>query len=162
MFAAGEAWSLDPNDPYFNSEQWPLKNITYTVDINVRPVWDVFTGNPNIKVGILDSLAAASHPDLSGRLISGAGAPANAGTMVAGIIGAKTNNGVGIAGVDWNSTLHSQFGARGRAFPWKGELSVAFLEVFANTHRSGLGIRGAVDRAGSSAFPARLVLEDLL
>jgi len=65
----------------------------------------VSTGR-NVVVAVVDSGVDASHPDLAGQLALRRNfvdqlpdAPEAHGTAVAGIIGAKTGNGVGIAGV---------------------------------------------------------------
>lgn len=58
-----------------------------------------------VKVAIVDSLIDAAHPDLRGRLmqnrnlIGGTPAPELHGTAIAGVIGARANNLVGIAGI---------------------------------------------------------------
>lgn len=107
--------------------QWALKNTgqnppggTADADIDAPEAWNISTGNSNVVIVILDSgipLAngVLSHPDLNDpdRIILGRDfvlvGQGNAdtqvrdenahGTHVAGIIGAKTNNGIGIAGV---------------------------------------------------------------
>lgn len=65
----------------------------------------VATGQ-GVKVAVIDSMVDAGHPDLRGRVaitrdfVGGAPSAAEShGTGVAGIIGARANNGVGIAGV---------------------------------------------------------------
>lgn len=65
----------------------------------------VATGR-GVKVAVIDSMVDAAHPDLRGRLAverDFTGGPAVAaerhGTGVAGIIGARANDGVGIAGI---------------------------------------------------------------
>lgn len=59
-----------------------------------------------VKVAIVDSQVDVTHPDLVGQIVvdkdfvDGSPSPAEAhGTHVAGIIGAKAGNGIGIAGV---------------------------------------------------------------
>ena len=62
---------------------------------------------------MIDSGADLSHPDLAARLLPGqdyvdGGQPLDEfghGTHVAGLIGAVTNNAVGIAAVDWQARL---------------------------------------------------------
>ena len=92
------------------SEQWYLNSI------NAFSAWDINMGSPNIVVAILDSGVDWMHPDLGNgtdgyknidetlgwnfELNNNNVITTNHhGTMVAGIIGAKTNNARGIAGI---------------------------------------------------------------
>lgn len=100
-------------DPYY-TDQWGLKNTgqsggTSGIDINVESAWNITQGNPNIKVAVIDKGVELSHPDLAPNIIQGysavdttGGAPSDNdahGTACAGIIAAKANNGIGVAGV---------------------------------------------------------------
>ncbi len=103
-------------DPYY-SNQWGLKNTAQYgqsgIDINVEAAWSTTEGSSDIVVAVLDCGVELTHPDLAANLEEGYdavdttsvlnGAPANLsayhGTAVAGIIGAKSNNGIGIKGV---------------------------------------------------------------
>lgn len=65
----------------------------------------VATGR-GVKVAVIDSMIEVDHPDLRGRVaisrdfVGGAASPAERhGTGVAGIIGARANNHIGIAGI---------------------------------------------------------------
>jgi serine protease len=115
-----------PNDPYFSTHQsW------HYWMASLPQAWDVTTGSSNIVVAVLDD-GITPHPDFGTRLLPGydfvtdvAGAadgdsrdadplrPAIFpdghvsfhGTHVAGTIGAKSNNGVGAAGADWEAQL---------------------------------------------------------
>jgi subtilisin family serine protease len=74
-------------------------------DWHLADLHRVSTGR-NVTVAVIDSGVDAAHPDLTGRLTTRRnfvedvpdGAEAH-GTAVAGIIGAQTGNGIGIAGV---------------------------------------------------------------
>ena len=99
------------NDSYWNYQQNSFNAI------NCMDAWNITTGNPNIKVAVIDSGIDISHPDLGlgsdgygnvsttlGKSYAGASnshlnPTDNHGTAVAGVIGAKTNNHIGIAGV---------------------------------------------------------------
>lgn len=59
-----------------------------------------------VKIAIVDSQVDVTHPDLAGQFVSdenfvggSAGRPEAHGTHVAGLIGAKAGNGLGVAGV---------------------------------------------------------------
>jgi serine protease len=117
-----------PNDTHFGLQwHYPL--------INLPAAWDLTTGSDTVEVAVLDTGALFDHPDLAGQLSSdfdfdfvssasqsldGGGIDNNAedpgdgggvqpssfhGTHVAGTIGARTNNGSGVAGVAWDVTL---------------------------------------------------------
>lgn len=65
----------------------------------------VATGR-GVTVAVIDSKVETHHPDLTGQFVADrnfvaarAAAPEKHGTGIAGVIGAKTGNGVGIAGV---------------------------------------------------------------
>ncbi|MDE6029187.1 MAG: S8 family serine peptidase [Clostridiales bacterium] len=88
-----------PNDTFF-SEQWALNNEN---ESSIQPYWNITQNNPTIKIGIFEHSVQSNHPDLHvvpGNFIpSNEGARAYHGTHVAGIIGAITNNNLGIAGI---------------------------------------------------------------
>ena len=117
-----------PNDPGY-TRQWHLPAI------DMAGAWDVSTGSSDVVVGVLDtgilySMTNASlrHPDLVGRVVQGYDFVTNLttaadgdgrdadpydpvaseqyhGSHVAGTIGAASNNGVGVTGVDWNAKI---------------------------------------------------------
>lgn len=89
-----------PNDTLY-AQQWGLNT---TGGISVGAAWQFSNGetSPRIKVGIFEHNVQSDHPDL--RIIPGNFTPANGtnanhGTHVAGIIGAISNNSIGIAGI---------------------------------------------------------------
>ena len=99
------------NDSYWNYQQNSFNAI------NCMDAWNITTGNPSIKVAVIDSGIDISHPDLglgsdgygnvsttlgksyAGDSLSHLNPTDNHGTAVAGVIAAKTNNHIGIAGV---------------------------------------------------------------
>ena len=96
-----------PNDPSFN-KQWahPI--------IGSPAAWDVTMGSTGVTIAILDSGIDPSHPDLSGKIVAGYdfvdgdSNPSDEnghGTHVAGIAAAITDNGIGVAGVDWQARI---------------------------------------------------------
>ena len=100
-----------PNDPHFiHGMQWAL---TEAHGINILPAWAWTTGSHDIRVGVVDT-GIAPHEDLNANLVAGRNTVDNNydtndthrhGTNIAGIIGAVTNNEIGIAGVAQNVSL---------------------------------------------------------
>lgn len=108
--AAGQA---APNDSLFaGGQQRPAFNL-----IRAQEAWDLTTG-ANVPVAILDcNYAQGLHGDWvnAQRLGGGAGCGTTIGshgTRVAGIVGAKGNNTVGMAGMGWDLALRV-YGADG-------------------------------------------------
>ena len=108
--------SLAPNDlAYQQNQQWDLNNLEYPGDdIHALTAWDIFTGSTSSIIGIIDEGVDVSQTDLSNKIIGGdntfyvetlANQKISHGTVVAGIAAASTNNGIGIAGVDWNAKI---------------------------------------------------------
>jgi hypothetical protein len=91
---------MDVTDPYIGSE-WHLSKIGAT------SAWDTSQG-AGVTIAILDSGVDMTHPDLVANLVPGFNLYDNNtntadvcghGTAVAGSAAARTNNGVGVAGV---------------------------------------------------------------
>jgi serine protease len=116
---------ISTDDPLFD-QQWPL-SLTH-----ITSAWSRTEGSEAVTVAVVDS-GIRQHPDLQDRYVAGfdfISDPANAddsdgvrdndptdtgtvdpassqlhGMHVAGILGAHTDNAVGIAGVDWNCQI---------------------------------------------------------
>lgn len=86
-----------PNDPYFG-QQWNLPAI------HAPEAWDVTQG-AGVRVAVVDTGVECGHPDLSGQCaaqanyVSGFQDDNGHGSHVAGIIAARTNNSIGVAGI---------------------------------------------------------------
>ena len=97
-----------PNDPRY-SQTYGLPKI------QAPQAWDVTTGSAAVTVAVVDTGVSSGHPDLAPNMVAGAnyvtgGANTSLdynghGTHVAGTIGARGNNGIGVAGVNWNVHL---------------------------------------------------------
>ena len=115
------SYSTAPNDPHYGY-QWNLPMI------NLPETWDATKGSNDVIVAVVDSGVIMDHSDLKDRLTgtgynfvksdglgpnpndpgdkeSGTGRSSFHGTHVAGIIAAGTNNGIGVAGVTWNTKI---------------------------------------------------------
>jgi subtilisin family serine protease len=101
---------MTTNDTYWSSQS---ADANYA---HIPDAWTSSTGSANVTVAVLDSGVTYGLPDLSKNLVSGydfvsndadatdPGSPSH-GTEVAGIIGADTNNGTGVAGVCWSCSV---------------------------------------------------------
>ena len=96
-----------PNDPRYPS-LWGLAKIS------APSAWNVTTGSTAVKVAVVDTGITTDHPDLAGNLVpgydfvQGDADPRDFnghGTHVAGTIGARGNNGLGVTGVNWQVSL---------------------------------------------------------
>jgi subtilisin family serine protease len=96
-----------PNDPRL-SELWGLTKIS------APGAWNVTTGSAAVRVAVVDTGVSTDHLDLSANVVPGFDFVQNDadprdfnghGTHVAGTIGARGNNGRGVAGVDWQVSL---------------------------------------------------------
>lgn len=111
-----------PNDTKYANLQGALHSTTTynNAHINCEPAWDFTKGVSTVRVGIYDSGIDYNNSDLNGVVYSGydywsntsSSATDNSGhgTSCAGIVGAKTNNGNGVAGVAGGDVTNSQTG----------------------------------------------------
>lgn len=114
------ASDLLPNDPSFSALQWNMPKIS------MPKAWGYTQGAENVLVCVIDTGIDYLHSDLAPNMASGSSLSVNGlpsvsltkgfnaitdredamddnmhGTHCAGVIGAKGNNNVGIAGVNW-------------------------------------------------------------
>lgn len=101
--AAPAPTAVTPTDPDWPQE-WGL------AQIGAPAAWQVSSGSRPVVVAVVDSGVDPTQPDLQGALVPGAdfadgtGSTADQyghGTMVAGVIAARPDNGVGGAGICW-------------------------------------------------------------
>jgi subtilisin family serine protease len=110
-----KVWAFDvtPNDPGY-SQQWGLPQI------RANKAWVKTTGTSEVLVAVLDTGLNYNHEDFNGKVnmtyarnfvadpVSGEADPADDyghGTAVSGVIGAVSNNGTGITGLDWQCKI---------------------------------------------------------
>jgi serine protease len=110
-----------PNDPLYVL-QWDLRAF------NLEPAWDITDGTTNpVRVAVVDS-GSITHPDLQGVFLGGydfvsdttnsgdgngreadptdrGGDSDYHGSHVAGTIAARSNNAVGVAGINWGARV---------------------------------------------------------
>lgn len=93
-----------PNDPRYGQQWGPKK-------VRAEQAWDVTFGDPAVVVAVIDTGTQLNHEDLVNKLVAGFDFSDNDndpsdyqghGTHTAGIVGASTNNGVGVVGVGFN------------------------------------------------------------
>jgi subtilisin family serine protease len=84
--------------------------------IEMPTAWNKTTGSKNVKVAVIDSGVDYKHADLAANVdvslgydfVDNDADPQDGkghGTHVAGTIGAKANNGLGVPGINWNVTM---------------------------------------------------------
>ena len=112
-----------PDDRFFRFE-WGLHNTGQTIlgvpgtadaDIDAPEAWDVTVGARSVVVAVADTGVDAAHPDLAPNLdprgydfVENDATPQDDdghGTHVAGTIGAAGNDGTGVAGVAWRTSV---------------------------------------------------------
>ena len=106
------SFSTIPNDTNVN-DQWAIQKV------ELDKAWDIYTGSSDVRVGIIDAGICATHNDLSPNVDTTLGAHFGSyninhlvdtgghGTHVAGIVGAKGNNNLGVSGACWDVDLVS-------------------------------------------------------
>jgi subtilisin family serine protease len=98
-----------PNDPYFESSEG------YLATVRLPQAWDVIHGSPGVIIAVVDT-GVTAVADLSTQVLQGRSFVAGSadardnstighGTLVAGVAAATTNNGIGIAGAAWNTSV---------------------------------------------------------
>ena len=103
-----------PNDTHFkDGQQWNLwnygQNGTADQDVDGPEAWGIEKGLTYFKIAVIDAGVRTTHEDLQGRVEGDFGTEHDGhGTQVAGIIGANTDNALGIAGMDWNTPIVSK------------------------------------------------------
>jgi hypothetical protein len=102
-------FEASPNDTDFG-EQWGFENtVNPGADVHAVDAWDIYTGDPNSIIAVIDKGVDFTHEDLDGKFAGGdAGFSGYHGVAVAGIAAAESNNAQGVSGMDWHAKIHSQ------------------------------------------------------
>ncbi len=111
-----------PNDSLYNRE-YGYGNWNWHLDvINAEEAWDLNMGSTEIKVAIVDNAVWIDHPDLTNKIVlshdvttagnQNSNPPATGdpgewshGTHCAGLVGAESNNLIGVASIGYNVSL---------------------------------------------------------
>ncbi|HEY4662016.1 MAG TPA: S8 family serine peptidase, partial [Terriglobales bacterium] len=172
-----------PNDPSFSSLYGLQK-------IGAPSAWEKNTGNASVTVGVVDSGIDYTHPDLVGNVWSapalftvriggvnitcaagthGFNAITNScdpfddnghGTHVSGTIGATGNNGVGVVGVNWTtSIMGSKFLDSTGAGSTAGAINAIEFVVLANLTSQSPNVRVLSNSWGGAPFSQALLDE---
>jgi thermitase len=108
--------TLTPNDTYFSNSttngQWAL------FQIEAQQAWDISTGSAGTIVAVTDNAINVNHPDLTNKMLQGYDAVDNDndptpcgtndgfhGSHVSGIVGAETNNNLGISSIGYDVSI---------------------------------------------------------
>lgn len=163
------------DDPFYGQQHSLFSSLYQDGHINVEDAWQFETGKPNIKVGVYDSGVRWNHQDFGGsstfacdgcvvqggydygisnslEFTSNFGDPSNSsstdnghGTKVAGIIAAKRDNGIGVAGIAGGTAQNSGvsiygFRAIGIGLTLEGVCEALVEGAISTTAGSGYGL----------------------
>jgi hypothetical protein len=117
FIGSGGQTKVVPDDTSF-AEQWNLDNTGQTggtadADMDAAEAWRIAIGRRETVVAVLDTGIDGDHPEFLGRVARGGRdtwnedidpeADHSHGAHVSGIIGANSNNGFSVTGVNWRS-----------------------------------------------------------
>ena len=102
--------TVDPNDPYYDTDKW------WWQLIQAAHAWEVTTGDDFIVIAVVDTGVDLDHPDLAAKFVPGYDFVNDDeeaeddyrqghGTHVAGIAAAVTDNDLGVAGMSWGARI---------------------------------------------------------
>lgn len=97
-----------PDDPSYALQQTHLNAVT------APAAWNTQHGSASVKIAVVDSGVDAGHPDLAAKIVGRYNAADGStdvtdtlghGTFVAGVAAAATDNGIGVAGAGYDSSI---------------------------------------------------------
>jgi len=110
-----------PNDSLFNLINGPSNWNWHLELIKAPEAWDVTKGSALVKVAVVDNAVFTTHPDLADKIVAqrdtyyntnnanppgtGSAADWSHGTHCSGLVGAESDNDIGIASVGYNTSL---------------------------------------------------------
>ncbi len=150
-----------PTDPRWN-QQWDMTKIA------APTAWNTHTDSATVVVAIIDTGIDFTHPDLqgnlwtntdgshgfdcmNGRCSKGGLDKFGHGTHVAGTIGAAANNGIGMAGINWNVQLMSLRFLDATGSGYISDSVLAFDQVTA-LKQQGVNVRVTSNSWGGGGF----------
>ena len=180
LFAAGQTSAT----PAVGQWYLRAPDATLVSAVNALGAWAVTEGSASVTVAVLDTGVRYDHPDLAGKLWpgydfvsrtassnDGGGADSDAndpgdwgggcstsswhGTQVAGLVGAATNNGIGIAGTGGN-TMVLPVRVLGRCGGWDDDILAGMRWAGGLGNAAGCTASSAVT-ATCNPHPARVL-----
>ncbi len=174
-----------PNDPLFY-QQWGALNswVSGREDAHAPEAWSVATGSASIIVAVTDSGMDYHHPDLAANVWSNPGgiggcaaathgynfvanncdpmddSTVSHGTAVSGVIGAAGNDGMGVTGVNWTTSLLPLkiFNATGAGTVATG---IAAIDWAIRAKQAGVNIRVLNASWGWNGSPSQALLDEI-
>ncbi len=104
-----------PNDKLYENDSWtpstPSGPNWHLEMLNAPAAWDLETGDPSVKIGVVDVGIVAGHGDLKNNILTSHGKSMvlslGHGTHVSGLIAAEGNNAKGVSGMMWDASLQT-------------------------------------------------------
>jgi len=123
----GQLWGMQNTGQRINDPSGPVTGVA-GIDLGLAAVWDEVTDCRPVRVAVIDTGVNYNHQDLATNMWDGTGCPSGYtctrygydfvgagsddpmdrnghGSHVAGTIGARANNGLGVAGVCWRAEI---------------------------------------------------------
>lgn len=161
-----------PDDPFTDyswyTEYWneesPYGNNWWLEAIDARGAWGYDSLYGDIEIGVVDGGFDTEHDELAGKIVfpnskeRSRNRPNSHGTHVAGIIGAKADNGVGISGICQNCELICVDWTPSDGQLWIPDLAVLYglgtvVKAGAKVVNFSVGISSSISE-GSKKFPS--------